>query len=202
MIVLDKEIEDIKKAACMLKEGKLVAFPTETVYGVGCIYNDLSAYNNLNKLKNREPDKPYTVMLSNIDEIFKFARLDERYKSFLDKFLPGSVTLLLPAANNLPTHIYKNGVIGIRIPSNKIALDLLKEVGAPLLVPSLNKAGESPLTNLDEIKKVFKKDLDAIIVGKIKDNIPSTVVSLVNGITIIREGKIPSKLLIEEYNKL
>jgi len=202
MIILNKENYDIMKAASMLRAGEIVAFPTETVYGVSCVYNNLKAYEALNALKERTPDKPYTLMLSEVKEIKKYARVDDRFIQLLNKFLPGSVTFLLPAVNNLPTHVYKNGIVGIRIPSNKVALSLLKAVGIPLLVPSLNKANEAPLKEIKEIKKQFNNQIAAIIEGEIKENIPSTVVSLVNGITIIREGKVPSKIIIEEYNKL
>lgn len=203
MIILSKEHNDIAKAANLLKEGKLVGFPTETVYGVGCIYDSLDAYNNLNKLKRRNPDKPYTLMLGDVNDINKYANISKDTLEFIKKYLPGSVTFLLPVQPGLPTYLSKDNIIGIRIPSNIEALSLLKQVNKPLLVPSLNRSGESPIKDKEEIIKLFNNELDALIVGDILDNIPSTIVYINNkDIKVIREGKIPSKDIIKEFNSL
>lgn len=202
MLILNSSINDIKKAAKLLRDGKLVGFPTETVYGVACIYDNYQSYLSLNKLKRRTPDKPYTLMLSSVNQISKFANISNKTLSFIKKYLPGSVTFLLPSKKDLPNYLTKDNVIGIRIPSNKIALDLLKEVKKPLLVPSLNRSGESPLFNKEDIVKEFNTDLDALIIGDIKDNIPSTIIMINDKIKVIREGKVSSKEIIKEYNKL
>ncbi len=202
MLILNSSNKDIKKAAELLLKGKLVGFPTETVYGVACIYDNYQSYLSLNKLKRRTPDKPYTLMLSNVNQISKFANISTKTLSFIKKYLPGSVTFLLPSKKDLPNYLTKDNVIGIRIPANKEALDLLKEVKKPLLVPSLNRSGECPLTNKEVIVKEFNNDLDALIIGDIKDNIPSTIIMINDKIKVIREGKISSKEIIKEYNKL
>lgn len=201
MLVLDDSKHSLIKAAKLLKDEKLVAFPTETVYGVGCKYNSLKAYKALNKLKRRTPSKPYTLMLGDVDDIKKFAKLNKKTIAFVKKVFPGSVTLLLPVKSGLAKYLSKDGIIGIRIPSYKLTLDLLKLSG-PLLVPSLNHSNQEPLNNLKEIKKEFAKELDAIINSKIKKDKPSTILLISDKIKVIREGKIPSKKLIEVYNKL
>ena len=201
MIVLNKSHLDLLKASHLLKQGKLVAFPTETVYGVGCTYNSFKAYKALNKLKRRTPNKPYTLMLGSVSEVKKFAKLNKKTTKFINKVLPGSVTLLLKVKPGLPKYLSKDGIIGIRVPDYKLTLSLLKLSG-PLLVPSLNRANKEPLNEINKIKKEFDGELDAIINAKIKKDKPSTVLLISDKIKVIREGKIPSKKLIEVYNKL
>ncbi|MCQ2794776.1 MAG: threonylcarbamoyl-AMP synthase [Bacilli bacterium] len=201
MIVLNKSCSDLLKASRLLKRGKLVAFPTETVYGVACRFDSIKAYRALNKLKRRTPDKPYTLMLGDVNEIKKFAKLNKKTAKFIKKVLPGSVTLILPVKIGLPKYLSKDGYIGIRVPNYKLTLDLLKLSG-PLLVPSLNRNGKDPLNDIKLIKKEFGKELDAVINDKIKKDKPSTILLISDKIKVIREGKIPSRKLIEVYNKL
>lgn len=201
MLILDNSQISLKKAATLLKHDKLVAFPTETVFGVGCRFDSLKAYKALNKLKRRTPNKPYTLMLGNINDIKKFAKLTKKDFVFIKKILPGSVTLLLKVKSGLPKYLSKDGIIGIRVPDYKLTLDLLKLSG-PLLVPSLNRSNKEPLNDIKLIKKEFDHELDAIINVKIKKDKPSTVLLISDKIKVIREGKIPSKKLIEVYNKL
>lgn len=201
MLILDNSQVSLKKAATLLKHEKLVAFPTETVFGVGCRFDSLKAYQALNKLKRRTPNKPYTLMLGNINDIKKFAKLTDKDFAFIKKILPGSVTLLLKVKSGLPKYLSKDGIIGIRVPDYKLTLDLLKLSG-PLLVPSLNRSNKEPLNDIKLIKKEFDHELDAIINVKIKKDKPSTVLLISDKIKVIREGKIPSKKLIEVYNKL
>lgn len=201
MLILDNSKVSLKKAATLLKHEKLVAFPTETVFGVGCRFDSLKAYKALNKLKKRTPNKPYTLMLGDINDIKKFAKLSKKDFAFIKKVLPGSVTLLLKAKADLPKYLSKDGIIGIRVPDYKLTLDLLKLSG-PLLVPSLNRSNKEPLNDIKLIKKEFEHELAAIINVKIKKDKPSTVILISDKIKVIREGKIPSKKLIEVYNKL
>ena len=201
MLILNHSIKDIKKAASLLKHGKLVAFPTETVYGVGCRYDSIKAYKALNKLKGHRDHKPYTLMIADIHDIKKFAKVNKKVEAFIKKVLPGSVTLILKVKPNLSSYLSKDGYIGIRVPKFKLANNLIKLSG-PLLVPSLNRSNQKPLNDLNEIKKEFNHELDALIKMKIKKDKPSTVILISDKIKVIREGKIPSKKLIEVYNKL
>ncbi|MCQ2792321.1 MAG: threonylcarbamoyl-AMP synthase [Bacilli bacterium] len=201
MIVLNKSRSDLLKASRFLKQGKLVAFPTETVFGVGCQFNSFKAYKALNRLKRRIPDKPYTLMLGSVNEVKKFTKLDKRALEFVKKVFPGSVTLLLPVKKGLPKYLSKDGIIGIRVPNYPLDLELLKLSG-PLLVPSLNRSDEPPMNNLKAIKKEFDQELSAIIYTKIKKDKPSTILLISDKIKVVREGKIPSKSLIEVYRKL
>lgn len=179
----------------------VIAFPTETVMGLGVIYNDYPAYLRMNEIKNRPEDKPYTMMVKNKDEIQKYAFINERVKKVIDKFIPGSLTILLPAKENVPSYVTHNsGIIGIRIPTNEEARLLLEEVDIPLLVPSANKSGEKPALNSEEVKRIFKEEIKVVIEGESKGEIPSTIVDLSKDEPVlIRKGPISIESILEVF---
>ena len=189
------KIELIKKA---LENHGVIAFPTETVMGLGVFYDDFEAYNKLNKVKNRPEDKPYTMMLGDTKNIAKYAYVDDRANKIIDAFMPGSITVLLKAKANVPGYVTHNtGIIGIRVPSLEDIQDMLNKVGKPLLVPSANKSGEKPAFNSEEVKNIFKDELDYIVEGKCIGGVPSTLVDLTNdNIKILREGPISLDMIL------
>ena len=182
----------IQEASFSLLNHGVVAFPTETVMGLGVVYNDKEAYDRLNVIKHRPDDHPYTMMLSSPNQIEKYAHVDSRSAKIIKAFMPGSITLLLPVKDNVPEWVTHNtGVIGMRVPSNIEALLLLKQVKLPLLVPSANRSSEKPTLSSEEVKAVFGNELDYIITGKSTSSIPSTIVDLTKSeIKIIRQGPI------------
>ena len=190
-------LEDALKA---LNEHQVIAFPTETVFGLGVFYDDYQAYNLLNKVKNRHEDKPYTMMLYDINEINKYAYVDKKYLPIIKKYMPGSLTILVKAKENVPNYVTHNTkIIGIRIPSNKEALELLRFVKKPLLVPSANKADQKPALNDGEVKAIFNDEIRVIIPGKAIGGQASTIIDLTGDeIKLIRKGPIP----LEELNLL
>ena len=188
------------KALEALNNHQVIAFPTETVFGLGVFYDDEKAYNLLNQVKNRREDKPYTMMLSDVKEISNYAFIKDKYLPIVNKYMPGSLTILVNAKSCVPAYVTHNtGVIGIRIPSNKEALDLLKFVKKPLLVPSANKADQKPALSSDEVRAIFKDEIAVIIPGEISSGEPSTIIDITGDeIKLIRKGPIP----LEELNRL
>ena len=205
-------LEDIKlkilsknnlvEASEILKNDGILAFPTETVYGLGIVADKLENYNRLVKVKNRTPDKPFTLMFSNLNQVSKYLDLDETSKKLIEKFMPGPITLVLKTKDKkedmnskkdtVPSYLDLNtGLIGIRMPDDKFVLNLIDKVSKPLLVPSCNKSGDEPCKNTDEVLKVFNNEIEAVIDGECANGIPSTVVKIENGkIKILREGQI------------
>ena len=178
-----------------LNNHQVIAFPTETVFGLGVFYDDQEAYELLNKVKNRREDKPYTLMLGDVNAISKYAYLDDKYLPIINKYMPGSLTILLRAKENVPSYVtHGTGVIGIRIPSNNEALQLLSFVNKPLLVPSANKADQKPALSEEEVKEIFGDEVKIIIPGKISSGLPSTIIDLTGDtIKLIRQGAITLK---------
>lgn len=200
---MNKELHlQIEKATKSLLSSGVVSFPTETVMGLGVIYNDFDAYNKLNVIKRRPEDKPYTMMVKSIDEIDKYAFVDEKVLRVIQTFMPGSLTVLLKAKDNVPGYVTHNtGVIGIRIPTNVEAAELLNAVNVPLLVPSANKSGEKPALNSDEAKKIFGEEIDAYLDGECEGGRPSTIVDFSNEEPVlIRKGPISFEAIKCVYN--
>ena len=183
--------DQIKEAAEILSNGGLIAFPTETVFGFGVIYDNKSSYDRLIAVKRRPPEKPFTLMLSDIEQIEQYAYLDERAKKLINKYMPGQFTIIVKAKDCLPSYcVSKEGNVGIRISSDNLIRNLIREVGKPLLVPSANKSGEPPLTNSDDVISIFINEIDGIIVGESVSNVPSTIVMIDEDVKVIREGLI------------
>ena len=183
-----------------LNNHQIIAFPTETVYGLGVFFDDQKAYELLNTVKRRKEDKPYTMMLSNVEDIEKYAFIQDKYLNLIKKYMPGSLTILVRSKDNVPNYVTHNtGIIGIRIPSNKEALDLLKYVKKPLLVPSANRADQSPARTHDEVVAIFGDEVKVVVPGQIQSGEPSTIIDLTGEeIKLVRKGPIP----FEELNQL
>ena len=192
--------EMLAKALQALNNHQVIAFPTETVFGLGVFYDDKEAYELLNKIKNRREDKPYTMMLDDVNKINEYAFIKDKYLPIINKYMPGSLTILVRAKANVPAYVtHDTGVLGSRIPSNKEALELLRFVKKPLLVPSANKADQKPALSVEEVKAIFKDEINVIVPGEISSGEPSTIIDLTGDeIKLIRKGPIP----LEELNQL
>ena len=196
---LEKEILLAKEA--LLNHG-VIALPTETVMGLGVIYNDEQAYHKLNQVKERPEDKPYTMMLGDKKDISKYALINEATQRVINKFIPGSITILVPTKeDSVPSYVTHNThVIGIRVPTNMEALNVLHAIDMPLLVPSANKSGKKPALNSDEVKEIFENEIDAIVSGSSKGEKPSTIVNLTGEEPmLIREGPIAFEEILKVW---
>ena len=198
------EKSQYKKASKILQNGGLIAFPTETVYGLGVIFDNEQSYERLINVKRRPPEKPFTLMCGSLDDIKKYAYVNELAQKLIDAFMPGQFTIILKAKENLPRWVVsKEGNVGIRISDDKFVQNLIIETGKPLLVPSANRSGENPCHTSNEVKDSLGNYLDAIIIGESVSNIPSTIVFVDDSVHIIRLGEISEseiKNVIKEKN--
>jgi len=190
---------DLNKAASILLDGGVVAFPTETVMGMGVVFDNFNAYKHLNELKGRPEDKPYTMMLGSVEEIEKYAYIDDDAKKIINAFMPGPITVLLKARENVPSYVtHATNIVGIRVPDFDIVNKLLKIVKKPLLSPSANPSGMPPALDPKKVTVYFDKSLEYIIDYSSKGELPSTIVDLTKDIPIIiREGSIKKELIFD-----
>jgi L-threonylcarbamoyladenylate synthase len=176
--------KDIKNAADILKGGGIVVYPTETVYGIGANIFSEQALRKVFAKKKRNSDKPISIAVSSFEMMDELVIIGEKEQKFINKFLPGSVTVLLKKKKSFP-HILTPGtdVVGIRYPGHRIAIELIERAGVPITSTSANFSGDQPPHSLDEIKI----SADYILDGGICNGEPSTVVDIFN-MKIIRKG--------------
>ena len=183
---------ELEKAAELLRKGEVIAFPTETVYGLGVVYDNKEAYDKLVKVKRRPPMKPFTLMLADVEDVEKYAELNDVAKALVKNFMPGQFTMITTAKPVLPSWcISEIGRVGIRIADYDLIRRLIRKTGKPLLVPSANRSGEEPGTTAQQVAEAFGDEFPAVIDGKTVSNLPSTVVMVEEQYThVFREGAI------------
>ncbi len=189
-------LRKIREVAKILKDGGLVAFPTDTVYGLAASSYNKEAVERLYKIKKRPKDKPFPLQIDKVDKLSDFGVvLSEDARILIDRFWPGPLTLILKTKGS--------GKIGFRIPDNKIASGILKECGMPLCVPSANFAGETPPIDAKSVIISFDGLIEAIIDGgRCSGGVESTVCDLTTEpYRILREGVVTIKQLEEALNK-
>lgn len=189
----------IKEAAGLLLDGEIVAFPTETVYGLGAIYDNEESFKRLCIVKNRPADKPFTLMCGKYEDIERVSFVSDKARRVITHFMPGEITVLLPVKDNVPNWVTMNSKkIGVRIPNYSLTLNLLREVGKPLLVPSANKSYEKPAFTSEEVLSVFDGEIAGVILGYCSNGRPSTIVDLSEeNIKLIREGNVPFNEIVK-----
>lgn len=197
-VVLENQINEI---CDVIQKGGIVAFPTETVYGVGIHFDDEEALERLMEAKNRDYSKAITLMVADKKDISQYAYISPQAQKMIDQFMPGMITLIFKKKESVRDSM-TNGksTIGIRIPDSEFVLSLLKKVG-PMLVTSANLSQHSNTTSTQEVLNQLDGRIDLVVDGKTSDNIASTVVDVSQDeIKILRAGKI-TKEQIEEAIK-
>lgn len=191
--------DDIDTIVPVLLAGDVVAFPTETVFGLGVKFNDLNALNKIYQLKHRDSHKAVTLMVHDINDIEKYAYIDNQINNVIKHFMPGKITLILKKKEVIDD-VFTSGLktIGIRIPDDPFVLELLKQVG-PMFVTSANISGHSDLLNHQDVYSVFKGKIKMIVKGDCGNEIPSTVVKLDQEVQVLRKGHISKQDIEEVY---
>jgi L-threonylcarbamoyladenylate synthase len=193
-----KNFSNIEKAAKYIREGKLVAFPTETVYGLGGNALNPLAVAKIFELKERPSFDPLIMHIASIAQLEKLVlSMDERIYRLAEKFWPGPLTMVLPRSNIVPD-IVTSGLptAGIRMPANEIALELIRRSDCPIAAPSANKFGRISPTTAAHVKKQLP-NVDYIIDGgKTTVGLESTIINLTDfGFQILRNGIITKEEL-------
>lgn len=171
------QINKIEKAVEILKNGGIIAYPTDTVCGLGANIFDDQAIEKIFKAKGRDFNKPLSVAMADFDTIKKIAYVSKEQEKILRKFLPGPYTFVLRKKKIVSDLITgKSGLVGIRMPDNKKALAIIKQAGFPIISTSANLSGKSEVVKTDEIKV----KVDFILKGVCRHKKPSTIVDLVN----------------------
>ena len=188
----------MNKIKSVLSNHGVIAFPTETVCGLGIYYDDKIAFEKLNKIKGERNNKPYTLMLADVNDISKYATLNDLAKSVIEGFMPGEITILVKAKDNLPNWVtLSSPFVGIRVSSHELTKEVIKKGGKPLLVPSLNRSGQKPFIDIEKAKEYFMEEIDHYIFGVADGKKPSTIVKIDDTIEIVRQGDISLDEIME-----
>ena len=190
-------IEDqIKTAIAIIKNGGMVVYPTETVYGLGADAFSEAAVRNVYKIKRRAVTQPISIAVSSFDMLHEVADIDSECFEIIAELLPGPVTILLRKKDRVPAILTAaSEVVGVRFPDNEIATRIIEETG-PITATSANVSGRNPPTCIEEVELKLKVDLLGIIIngGKCKYSMPSTVVDMSKaGATANEKGAIEIK---------
>lgn len=206
MQVLKESDERVYEALnSLLEMGGTLIFPTDTVYGIGGSPWDERALSLVSRLKGRDPSQPFTLHLASLASIEKFARLDDRSRRVLERFLPGQFTFILPATDAAPRASVLDGKVGIRVPANPFFQSIMRKLDRPLFGTSVNRSGEEPLTSIEMMIEQFS-GVDLLVEGETGQavhsgmgvpsgtGVPSTIIDLTVDPPRALRGRIPDGL--------
>ncbi|MBE9536504.1 MAG: threonylcarbamoyl-AMP synthase [Proteobacteria bacterium] len=182
-----KRILEIVK---LLERGGIVAYPTDTIYGIGCDIFSKKGLDKIQQLKGRDKNKPLSFICSDLSHISQFAKVPNYAYRIMKRLLPGPYTFILDASSEVPRMLMpKRKTVGIRVPDNAIVLSIVKELGHPLITTSANFSGEDVISDPFDIERLMGKQLDAVIDGGKLSGEPSTVIDLTGKAPeILRKG--------------
>ena len=183
----------VRQAVASMRDGSVVAYPTDSCYALGCLIGDKEAMERIRRIREADKNHNFTLVCRDLSEIAKYARVDNTQYRTLRAFTPGPYTFLLEATREVPKRLQnpKRRTIGIRVPDNAIVRMLLAELGEPIMSSTLMLPGEpTPMTDPLEIKERLEHAVDVVIDGGPCGFEPSSVVDL-SGLVpvVVRRGK-------------
>ena len=176
----------IENAIRILLSGGVVAFPTETVFGIGAALNKPKGIRKIFKIKERPKDKPLQVLVANMEQALKLGKFNRRALALAKKDWPGPLTLVMPKTRKVSKLVTGgSNKVGLRMPDHKTALALIKKCG-PLAATSANKSGEKPALTVKEVKKKVP-EVGLILSGKVKTGKASRVIDTTKSFKVLRD---------------
>lgn len=181
----------IERAAAVLHGGGLVAYPTDTYYGVGCDLFSKKAIDRLYALKRRDRRKPMAFLCPDLSDVAKYAKVSNFAYRFMKRLTPGPFTFVLEATRLVPEMMQsRQRQVGIRVPQAPLMLAIVAKLGRPIVTTSATDQDDEVLTDARSIKEELGHRLDLILDGGVQPSEPSTVVSLIDDrIEVLRQGK-------------
>lgn len=180
----------ISQVAEALSNGGVIAYPTDTTYGIGCSIFNKKGIERIYQIKQREKKKPFSFICSSQSEVAKYAKVSNYAFKVMKRFLPGPYTFVLDATNIVPDLLLtKQKTVGIRMPDNLICAAIVSSLGDPIVTTSANLSGEEPIGDPREIFNSLNNQLDIIVDGGVLSPDVSSVISLIHDTpTVLRKG--------------
>ena len=180
----------VHEVACAFNEHKIIALPTDTVYGVGVKYGNLDDLERLKRAKHRPETKPIPMMVSNVEQMKQVALVDERIEKIAASFCQAHYFSVNVKENVDPAYTNGLSTIAIRIPDEKFILDVIDKLNCPILVTSANQSGEKTALTSDDVYEQLPK-IDRIVLGTCKALQASTIVDCTKEkLQVLRPGPI------------
>lgn len=202
----NKDYEKLREPAQIIKNGGIVVFPTETVYGIGVNGLDDKAVKKLYKVKKRPMDNPISLLVDSVQMIESVAKnITQEEYALIQAFMPGPLTIILQKKDIVPNVVTADlDTVGIRMPENDIALKMIQYVGYPIATPSANISGKQSGICMKDIMKDFANCVNYYIdEGNSKIGKPSTIVKIVDKKPyILRKGDISKKQIIDVLKQI
>lgn len=186
--ILAPTAENLRRAGNLIRAGELVAFPTETVYGLGADGLNEEACRKIYAAKERPADKPLTLHVASFAQIEELAEISAAAEKLIAAFLPGPLTVILPKKSIVPSSFAS---VGIRFPANKIAQDFIKVAGVPIAASSANISGKPAPATAREVFENLSGRVEIILDGGACEvGVSSTVIDMTAAPRILRQGTI------------
>ena len=181
----------IEQAAKVLEAGGLIAYPTDTYYGLGCDLHSKKAIDRLYGVKNRDRKKPLAFLCHDLSDVSRYALVSNFAYRTMKQLTPGPFTFVLEATKYVPDMMQsKQRQVGIRVPQAPLMLAIAEKLGRPIVTTSATNSDGEVLTDAKDIKENLGNRLDLILDGGVQPNEPSTVISLIGDvIEVLRQGK-------------
>ena len=204
-IVRQTKTEDIKAAGKVLKQGGIVAFPTDTVYGLGAVFDDEKAVRKIFAAKGREEKKPLSILVADSVQVellseIKSGEMAQKAERLMKKYWPGALTLIFRKKPGIPDAVTAGGeTIGIRMPNMELTRELIRAAGKPLAAPSANTSGKRSSVSAREVLEDLDGKIDMVIDGgTCPVGVASTVVDMTGETPVIlREGVITAEMIAQ-----
>jgi len=195
---------DIGEGVSILRKGGVIAYPTDTVYGLGADAFNSTAVQRIYEIKDRSESNPFPLLIADVKQLNALAEpIPELARFLANQFWPGGVTLVLSKIDSLPAHIASGPTIAVRVPNHPTCLTLLQHLAGPLIGTSANVSGQSAALTADEVRQQLGDRIDLIIDGgRCPGGKESTVVDITREPPVVlRQGIVPSHEIDRAYKE-
>ncbi|HEX9081886.1 MAG TPA: L-threonylcarbamoyladenylate synthase [Holophagaceae bacterium] len=158
------QLRHLERIADLLRQDGVIAYPTDTLFGLGCLASRKKAVDRILQIKGRDPKKPMSILCADMEMLCRYTRhLDTPTFRLLKQMLPGPYTVLLPASREVPRYLQNKQVVGLRIPDHPFCLALTKLLGEPIITTSANLSGQPTLNTAWELEEELGHALDLVV---------------------------------------
>jgi len=180
----------LERIAELLQKDGVIAYPTDTLFGLGCLVSRKKAHEKILSIKGRDGKRPMSILCPNLEMLCRYTRhLETPTYRILKQLLPGPYTVVLPASREVPRHLQNKQTVGLRIPNHNFCTAITKLLEEPIITTSCQRTGESPMQTAWEINDELGHILDLVIDCGIPEGMASTILDFTTEpITVLREG--------------